>query len=44
MFKKIAICILLLLFSMPGFSQEFNCRIKINDQQVQISDKTIFRG
>jgi hypothetical protein len=44
MFKKIAICILLLLFSMPVFSQEFNCRIKINDQQVQISDKTIFRG
>ncbi len=44
MFKKIAICILSLLFGIPSFSQEFNCRIKINDQQVQISDKTIFRG
>jgi hypothetical protein len=34
----------LLLLLNKGFSQEFNCRVKINDQQVQISDKSIFRS
>jgi hypothetical protein len=34
----------LLLNAYNSYSQEFNCRVKINDQQVQISDKSIFRG
>jgi hypothetical protein len=33
-----------ILFSKFSFAQEFSCRVKINDQQVQITDKTIFRN
>lgn len=35
---------LILLVNNIGFAQELICKIKINDQQVQLSDKTIFRG
>lgn len=33
-----------MLLSLSGFAQELNCRVKINDQQVQITDKSVFRG
>jgi hypothetical protein len=42
--KIIIILSVLLLNAYNVYSQEFNCRVKINDQQVQISDKSIFRG
>jgi hypothetical protein len=42
--KIIFILSVLLLNAYNVYSQEFNCRVKINDQQVQISDKSIFRG
>lgn len=42
--KIFLILSILLLHSFVGNAQEFNCRVKINDQQVQISDKSIFRG
>lgn len=32
-----------LFFIVPAKAQDFNCRIKINDVQVQIADKSIFR-
>lgn len=35
---------LILLVNNIGFAQELICKIKINDQQVQLSDKSIFRG
>lgn len=44
MHKIIFILSVLLLNAYGSYSQEFNCRVKINDQQVQISDKSIFRG
>jgi hypothetical protein len=42
--KIIFVLSVLLLNAYNVYSQEFNCRVKINDQQVQISDKSIFRG
>ncbi|GAB1447430.1 MAG: DUF4835 family protein [Bacteroidia bacterium] len=33
----------LISFLIPAQAQDFNCRIKINDVQVQIADKSIFR-
>ncbi|MCA0426136.1 MAG: DUF4835 family protein [Bacteroidetes bacterium] len=33
----------LISFLVPTQAQDFNCRIKINDVQVQIADKSIFR-
>lgn len=44
MHKYIHILLLVLVSNVFAKAQEFSCRVKINDQQVQISDKTIFRS
>jgi hypothetical protein len=44
MYKFLILFVWSLLILSKGFAQEFNCRVKINDQQVQISDKSIFRS
>lgn len=45
MFKKIAFCFISFLLGFQCLhAQELSCNIKINDQQVQISDKGIFRS
>ncbi|OYU96047.1 MAG: hypothetical protein CFE21_06450 [Bacteroidetes bacterium B1(2017)] len=44
MFKKIVFFSFLLCLLNSAYAQEFLCRVKINDQQVQVTDKTIFRA
>jgi hypothetical protein len=44
MHKYIYILLFVLFFSGFAKAQEYSCRVKINDQQVQITDKTIFRN
>lgn len=45
MFKKISVLIgFLLLLQIQAFSQEFICKVRINDMQVQLTDKSIFRS
>lgn len=44
MHRFLVLFILSLFICSEDFAQEFNCRVKINDQQVQISDKSIFRS
>jgi hypothetical protein len=44
MYKLFLILIVNLFLANVCLAQEFNCRVKINDQQVQISDKSIFRS
>ncbi|MDZ4667658.1 MAG: DUF4835 family protein [bacterium] len=44
MHKIISFLLFIFLFQNLAYSQEFSCRVKINDQQVQITDKTIFRN
>ncbi len=42
--KEFLFFVIISIFSLTSKAQEFSCRVKINDQQVQITDKTIFRN
>ncbi|MFY8021388.1 MAG: DUF4835 family protein [Bacteroidia bacterium] len=44
MIKNILCLCLFLIAFLSGSAQDLNCRIKINDVQVQIADKSIFRS
>ena len=41
--RNILITLFFLSFTLAGFTQELNCRVSINSQQVQISDKSKFQ-
>jgi Fe-S-cluster formation regulator IscX/YfhJ len=43
--SKLLACgfVLLLLFSAPTLSQELNCKVTINADQIQTSDRTVFK-
>ena len=44
MLKRIALCAVMLLGTFLAHAQDVNCKVIILDNQIQLSDKRIFRS